>query len=64
MFYNTQFRGLEPKLYSVTILRTLLYEEIIWEVDNVYYKDDINLKEYKSRLSMESQKLSSIDDTA
>ena len=30
--------GLEPKLYSVTILRTVLYGEIICGVDNVHYK--------------------------
>ena len=27
---------LEPKLYPITILRTVLYGEIIWRVDNVY----------------------------
>ena len=32
------FRGLEPNLYSITILRTVLYEEIIWGVDKVYSK--------------------------
>ena len=35
MFYNTPFRGLEPKLYSITILRTVLYVEIVWGVDNI-----------------------------
>ena len=38
MFYNTPFGGPEPKLCSITILRTVLYGEIVWGVDNVYYK--------------------------
>ena len=38
VFYNTLFRGLEPKLYSITILRAVLYGEIIRGVDDVYYK--------------------------
>ena len=37
VFYNTLFRGLELKLYSITILRTVLYGEIIWGADNVHY---------------------------
>ena len=37
MFYNTPFRRLEPKLYSITILRTVLYGEIILRVDKVHY---------------------------
>ena len=28
--YNSVFRELEPKLYSTTILRRVLYGEIIW----------------------------------
>ena len=31
------FRGLEPKLYSITILREVLYGQIIQGPDNVYY---------------------------
>ena len=38
------FTGLEPKLYSITILRTVLYVEIRWGVDKVYYK--LSLKEH------------------
>ena len=30
--------GQETKLYSITILRTVLYGEIIWGVDKVHYK--------------------------
>ena len=37
MFYNTLFRRLGPKLYSITILRIVLFGEIIWGVGNVYY---------------------------
>ena len=36
-FFNTQVRGLEPKLHSITILREVLYGEIIWGVDKGYY---------------------------
>ena len=38
-FYNTLFRGLEPKLYSFTILKTVLYGKIIWGVDNSFHDD-------------------------
>ena len=37
MFDNALFRVLELKLYSITILRTILYGEIICGVDNMYY---------------------------
>ena len=40
VFYNTLFGGLEPKLYSITNLRTVLYGEIIRVVDNVQYDTD------------------------
>ena len=38
MFYDTPFRELEVKLYSITILRTVLCGENIWGVDDMYYK--------------------------
>ena len=40
VFHNTPFRELELKLYSITILRTVLSGEIIviWGVDNVHYE--------------------------
>ena len=37
MIYNTLVRGLEPKLYSLTILRTVLCREFIWGVDKANY---------------------------
>ena len=30
VFYNTPFRELEPILYSILNLRTVLYGEIVW----------------------------------
>ena len=41
MFYNTPFRELEQKLYSGTILRTVLYGEFIWGADNVYHNKQL-----------------------
>ena len=38
---NTLLRGPEPKLYPISILRTVLYGEIIWGVDNAYYNDGL-----------------------
>ena len=35
--YGTAFRGMEPKFYSITILKTVLYGEVIWGVDKVHY---------------------------
>ena len=46
-------RGLEPKLYSITILRTVLYGEIIWGVDNMYYKQ--SWKKIKGELQHENK---------
>ena len=40
IFYETPFRRLKPKLYSITISRKVLYGEIIWGFDNVYYGID------------------------
>ena len=38
VFYYTLFRGLEPKLYSISTLGTVFHGEIYLGEDNVYYK--------------------------
>ena len=43
--------GMESKLYSITILRTVLYKEILLRVDNVYYYTFLGLPNFRFIIS-------------
>ena len=59
-----RFGGMEPKLYFITILRTVLYKKVLSRVDKVYYDAFFGLSKFPFFLIIFAKSFGFVSHTA